>query len=136
MKAAGDDPGTVTHTPAGSRLLRILAGFNLLVLGGVLALGIGQIVAEFQSAWWAVVPASVIGFLVVHRVLTTIGPLDARPGLHIVSWVVIGVLAVLTSPPVALLVVTGVVISTLGRIFVRKRALQPLASRPCHRCRG
>ena len=64
VQAAGDaEPGTVTETPAGDRLLRILAGFNLLVLAGVLALGVGQIVAAFQSAWWAVVPASVIAFL-------------------------------------------------------------------------
>ena len=39
-------------------------------------------VAAFQSAWWAVVPASVIAFLVVHRILTTLGPLDAHPRVH------------------------------------------------------
>jgi len=129
MRLAGDAPGTVTQTPAGNRLLRILAGFNLLVLAGVLALGVGQIVAGFESAWWAVVPASVLAFLLVHRVLTTLGPLDAHPGVHIVSWVFVAGLAVLTAPPVALLVITGVTVSTLGRIFVRTKSAQPLASR-------
>jgi len=122
------DQGHVMGTSAGARLLQILAGFNLLVLAGVIALGVGQTVAAFQSAWWAVIPASVIAFLVVHRILTTLGPLDAHPNVHIASWVLVAALAVLSSPPVGLLVITGVIISTVGRIFVRKRASQPLAS--------
>ena len=130
-EAAGEAPGPghVTETPAGNRLLRILAGFNLLVLAGVIALGVGQIVAGYQSAWWAVIPAGAIAFLVVHRILTTLGPLDAHPRLHVASWVLVGALAVLSSPPVALLVITGVIVSTLGRRFVRANASQPLALR-------
>ena len=64
-RAVGEaaDQGHVMGIPAGARLLQILAGFNLLVLAGVIALGIGQAVAAFQSAWWAVIPASVIAFL-------------------------------------------------------------------------
>ena len=127
-EAAG--PGHVTATPAaGHRLLRILAGFNLLVLAGVIALGVGQTVAAFQSAWWAVVPASVIAFLVVHRILTTLGPLDAHPHVHTLSWVLVAALALLSSPPVGLLVITGAIISTWGRNFVRANASQPLALR-------
>ena len=127
--AAPDSTGAVTQTVAGERLLRILAGFNLLVLAGVLALGVGQIVAAFQSAWWAVVPASVIAFIAVHRVLTTLGPLDAHPRAHIASWVLVAALALLSSPPVGLLVITGAIVSTWGRIFVRTKASQPRASR-------
>jgi hypothetical protein len=115
----------IRETGTGDRLLRILAGFNVIVLAGVLALGIGQIVATFQSAWWAVVPASLIAFLVVHWLLTTLGPLNARPGLHVVAWVFVAALAVLASPPVGLLVITGAVISTLGRRYVRVKASQP-----------
>ncbi len=126
-EAAG--PGHVTATPAGNRLLRILAGFNLLVLAGVIALGVGQTVAAFQSAWWAVVPASVIAFLVVHRLLTTLGPLDAHPHVHTLSWVFVAALALLSSPPVGLLVITGAIISTWGRKFVRADASGPLALR-------
>jgi hypothetical protein len=121
--------GHVTETPAGNRLLQILAGFNLLVLAGVIALGVGQTVAAFQSAWWAVVPASVIAFLVVHRVLTTLGPLDAHPHVHTLSWVLVALLALVSSPPVGLLVITGAIISTLGRKFVRADASEPLALR-------
>lgn len=130
-RAVGEAPGPghVTGTAAGNRLLQILAGFNLLVLAGVIALGVGQIVAQYQSAWWAVLPGCAIAFLVLHRILTTLGPLDAHPGVHIVSWVIVGALALLSSPPVGLLVITGVVVSTLGRVFVRTKASQPRASR-------
>ena len=130
-EAVGEAPGRghVTETAAGNRLLQILAGFNLLVLAGVIALGIGQIVAEYQSAWWAVVPAGVIAFLVVHRILTTLGPLDAHPHCHTASWVLVGALAVLSSPPIGLLVITGVIISTWGRKFVRAKASQSLPLR-------
>ncbi len=129
VTGAGEGTGAVTQTAAGQRLLRILAGFNLLVLAGVLALGVGQAVAAFQSAWWAVVPASVIAFLVVHRILTTFGPLDAHPRAHIASWVLVAALAALSSPPVGLLVITGAIVSTWGRIFVRTKASQPRESR-------
>jgi hypothetical protein len=131
LKAAGEHPrtGHVTDTATGSYLLQILAGFNLLVLAGGIALGVGQAVAAFQSAWWAVIPASVIAFLVVHRVLTTLGPLDAHPHVHIVSWVLVGALAVVSSPPVGLLVITGVIISTWGRKFLRTNAALPPAVR-------
>ena len=131
MQAAGEAPGQghVTDTTAGARLLQILAGCNLLVLTGVIALGVGQIVAEYQSAWWAVVPAGVIAFLVVLGILTTLRALDAHPYVHTAGWVLIGALAVLSSPPVGLLVITGVLISTWGRIFVRDNASQPLTLR-------
>jgi hypothetical protein len=130
-RAVGEaaDQGHVMGISAGARLLQILAGFNLLVLAGVIALGVGQTVAAFQSAWWAVIPASVIAFLLVHHVLTTLGPLDAHPQVHAASWVLVAALAVLSSPPVGLLVITGVVISTWGRKFVRANAAQPLALR-------
>ncbi len=127
--AAGDVTAAVPQTAAGQRLLRILAGFNLLVLAGVLALGVGQIVAAFQPAWWAVVPASVIAFLAVHWILTTLGPLDAHPRAHVVSWILVAALAMLSSPPVGLLVIAGAIVSTVGRIFVRTKASQPRASR-------
>ena len=131
VRAAGDasDPGHVTDSAAGSRLLQILAGFNLLVLAGGIALGVGQAAAAFQSAWWAVIPAGLIAFLVVHRVLTTLGPLDAHPHVHVASWVLVGALAVVSSPPVGLLVITGVIISTWGRKFVRANAARPLPLR-------
>ena len=61
--------------------------------------------------------------------LTTLGPLDAHPQVHAASWVLVAALAVLSSPPVGLLVITGVVISTWGRKFVRANAAQPLALR-------
>jgi hypothetical protein len=118
----------IRQTGNGDRLLRILAGFNVIVLAGVLALGIGQVVATFQSAWWAVVPASLIAFLVVHWLLTTLGPLNARPGVHVVAWVLVAALAVLASPPVGLLVITGAIISTWGRRYVRLKATQPARS--------
>ena len=129
-------PGTAIRTTSPSTRngscarTRILAGFNVIVLAGVLALGIGQVVATFQSAWWAVVPASLIAFLVVHWLLTTFGPLNARPGVHVVAWVLVAALAVLASPPVGLLVITGAIISTWGRRYVRLKATQPARSLP------
>jgi hypothetical protein len=126
-EAAGseDDPVPVPMSASGKRLLRILAGFNLVLLAGVIGVGVGQFVAEYQSAWWAVVPASVVAFVVVLWILTTVGPLNAHPGVHVLAWVVVAVLALLSSPPVGLLVLTGVMISTWGRRVVRAGANQP-----------
>ena len=125
-KAGSDlEPLPVPMSPSGERLLRILAGFNLVLLAGVIGVGVGQFVAEFESAWWAVVPASVVVFVLVLWLLTTVGPLNAHPGLHVLGWVVVVLLALLSSPPVGLLVLTGVMISTWGRRVVRAGATEP-----------
>ena len=125
-KAGSDhEPLPVPMSAAGERLLRILAGFNLVLLAGVIGVGVGQFVAEFESAWWAVVPASVVVFVLVLWLLTTVGPLNAHPGVHVLGWVVVGLLALLSSPPVGLLVLTGVMISTWGRRVVRAGATEP-----------
>jgi hypothetical protein len=127
LEGAAGQQAAGQHAPAPDRLLRILAGFNLIVLSGAIGLGVGQAVAEFQSAWWAVVPAGLAAFLLVHWVLTTLGPLAARPHAHVAAWILVGALALLSSPPVGVLVITGVIISTWGRRFVQAKASEPVA---------
>ena len=125
--AGGQTQSQITSTTAGSRLLRILAGFNVIVLAGVFGVAAGQFVAEFESAWWAVAIASVAAFFLVHRLLTTLGPLTATPRGHAAAWVLVAALALLSSPPVGLLILTGAVISTWGRRVLRANASQPAA---------
>ncbi len=121
--ALGASPQSAVEPPADPRL-RILAGANLLVLAGVVGLAAGQAVAEFSAPSWAVAVAGVVAALVVHRVLTDLGPLDATPRGHLIAWVVVIVLALLCTPAVGLLVLTGVVISTWGRRELRRSLLR------------
>jgi len=125
-RALGRQPVALRRTTAGDRLLRILAGFNIIVLAGVVGLGVGQIVAEFESAWWVVLLASLAAFALVHLLLTSVGPLSATPRGHLAAWVIVAAVAIICSPPVAVLIIAGVVISTWGRRLLGGRMTLPI----------
>lgn len=127
-RATGERKRPISDDPLGGRLLRILAGFNLIVLSGVVGLAAGQFAAGFDSAWWLVTGVGAAAFLAVHRVLITVGPLTARPAAHSGSIVVTIVIALLASPPVGLLALTGALISTWGRRELRVNTAHPESS--------
>lgn len=107
------------------RLLRILAGFNLIVLSAVLGLAVSQIVAEFDSTWWLVLASGLLAAVLIHLLVTSAGPLAAKPLVHNAVVVAIVIVALVSSPPIGLLILTGVLISTWGRSLVREHGTGP-----------
>jgi hypothetical protein len=123
-RGLADEP-SVTENVHGRTLLQIIVGFNLLALAGTVGLAIGSFVSEFASSWWVVVPATVVPAALVFWLLTALGPLHWPPRTHAVVWAVVAVVALISSPPVALLLLSAIVISTVGRPLVRTSAARP-----------
>jgi hypothetical protein len=127
----GLDPAAPAAQAPGSAALgdgavRIIAGFNLMMIAGLTSLIPARLFqAAIPPAWLAAVGSGafigawVVSFLALHQLLTRINPLRFGPRVHGLPWVVIGIAALLASAPIGVLVLTGVAISTFGRVIAR-----------------
>ncbi|HWF75276.1 MAG TPA: hypothetical protein VG186_18160 [Solirubrobacteraceae bacterium] len=110
------------QAPLGDAGVRIIAGFNMLVISVLLSLEFAHGVDGLLPAGWRVTVGDFpfllawgLGFLVLHLVFVHLGPLRLGGRAHAVLWGLVGVAALLASAPLGLLVLTGVAIATWGR---------------------
>jgi hypothetical protein len=106
--------------PLGDRAVRVVAGFNNLVLSSV----VGLLVARgaqwlITTTWWAVLIAWLIAAVAVGFLLDRWGPLRWGPRVHALVWVIVIVVALFVSAPLGLIVIAATVVSTLGRALGR-----------------
>jgi hypothetical protein len=119
-------PATTEQAPLGDRAVRLVAGFNIMVLSALIAVAAARAVGVlFPVRPWAAL-ASWVGVLVgvgvffLARWLLTIGsPLSLPAWLHGLVWVAVAVAALFASAPLGVLVISGVVVSTYGRRLAR-----------------
>ena len=107
--------------PLGENAVRILAGFNVAVLCGVLtAIVVTTVDQLLTSSLWVLVPLGLVVFLGTYKLLTDWGPLKVGHRTHAGIWILVAVIAALvTTLPLGLLILIGVGISTLGRVVAR-----------------
>ncbi len=101
--------------------MRILAGFNLAVLCGVVtAIVVTTVDRILTSSPWVLVPLGLVVFGGIYTLLTNWGPLKVGHRTHAAIWALVAlVAAVVTTLPLGLLILVGVAISTLGRVVAR-----------------
>ena len=123
--AAAPAPQPPKLAPLGDGAVRIIAGFNLLIVAGLLSLWLAdRLVAILPTVWNAALGSSVlivgwlVFFIALHQLLTRLDPL-AHPWAHVVVWLFVAVGALFCSAPFGVLVLTGVAIATLGRRLAR-----------------
>jgi hypothetical protein len=125
-------------TPPGDWPLQVVAGVNVLIIAGLIAIGAGRLASLFVTkAWqtgadWLAVVVGAIVFVVAWFVLTKVGPL-LKPGVHVVVWVAVALAALFASAPVGVLLLTGAGVATVGRQIARwqrPRTLPGLARSP------
>jgi hypothetical protein len=105
-----------TLAPIGETGVRIVAGFNNMLLAAVAASGLAVAANEIlPPAWWAIVAIWVVTFLLAQEILTRFSPLEWGPHLHAGMLFVVAAVALFASAPLGALVLIGVTISTLGR---------------------
>lgn len=119
-KPAGE-PEAPELAPLGDAAVRLIAGVNIMVLAGLVAVAVARHVGTvFQvRPWtslsdWLGVVVGVVVFLLVREVLTSLSPLR-YPRLHWLLWAIVGVATLFASAPVGLLFITGVALATAGR---------------------
>jgi hypothetical protein len=110
------------QAPLGDGAVRVVAGFNNLVLSAVGGLAIARIIELlFPHTWWAILLAWAVAFLIGGWLLARWGPLRWGPRAHALAWLLAAVVALFVSAPVGLLVIGGIAVSTLGRVLARVR---------------
>ena len=104
------------------RLVRLIAGFNV----GVLSLAIGLVLGRFTKTliddwqpghWWALLAPWAVWSIVAAFGLGKLDPLKGDRRVHGLLWLFVGVVAMVTSAPIGLLVLTWAGIGTLGRRY-------------------
>jgi hypothetical protein len=108
------------HAPLGDAVVKVVAGFNSLVLSVVLGLVAARLIELlFPGASWAILLAWVVVFLIAHALLTRWGPLRWPAWAHGLSWVLVVLVALFVGAPLGLLLIAGLAVATIGRPLAR-----------------
>jgi len=122
QRLPAEAPKPLEEAPLGDPAVRVIAGFNVMVLSALVALGVARGVgAAIPIARWVGVLIGVLVFLAVRWILTHLGPLILGSRIHGLVWGVVAIGALFASAPVGVLVLTGVAVATLGRSLARVR---------------
>lgn len=114
------EPKRLEPAPLGDWAVRVVAGFNILVLAALIAVGVGRLAgALIAGDQWIGVVVGAIAFLLVHWTLTRSSPLLLDSRIHAVIWAAVALATLFASAPVGVLVLTSVGIATLGRALAR-----------------
>ncbi len=113
-------PKPLEPAPLGDPAVRVIAGFNIMVLSALVALGVARGVgAAVPIVRWVGVLIGVIVFLLVRWALTHASPIVLESRIHGVVWGVVALATLFASAPVGVLVLSGVGVATFGRSLAR-----------------
>jgi hypothetical protein len=114
------EPKPLEPAPLGDWAVRLIAGFNIMLLSALVAIGVVRGVgAALPIARWVGVLVGVLAFLLVRRLLTWVGPLFLDARVHAVIWAGVLFATLFAAAPIGVLVITAVAIATLGRTLAR-----------------
>ena len=123
-----EKPKPLETAPLGDFAVRIIAGFNIMVLSALIGLAVARFVAgAVPIAGWIGALIGVGVFFGVRWVLTHVSPLVFGARIHGVVWAVVALAAVLASAPIGVIVLTAVGVATLGRSLARIKQPQSAA---------
>lgn len=124
LPIAGSRAATCPHlepTP-NENLIRVIAGFNV----GVLAATLGLVAGRFAKTlidqwhpgyWWALLAPWALFSLIAAVLLSRVNPLRGGRFAHFVLWSFVVAVAMVSSAPIGLLVLTWAGIATFGRSY-------------------
>jgi hypothetical protein len=105
--------------PAGDRLVRIVAGYNILVIAAAIGLAVATGIEHLHSAgpWGAI--AFVVVLVAVIVALTSLGPLRVSAPFQSVGALIVLATALLSLASIGMLMIAALATAALGRLMVR-----------------
>jgi hypothetical protein len=106
-------------------LVRVIAGFNVGVLAAALGLVGGRFAKTFidqlhPGYWWALLAPWAVCTIVLAALLARVNPLRGGRVVHGLLWLAVAAVAMVSSAPVGLLVLTWMGIGSLGRLYGKR----------------
>ena len=123
-------PAVRRDAPVGDMFVRVIAGFDVGVIAGTFALALARVLKTFidqalpPGPWWSLLAPWVLFTAIFAVGLAQLGPLWGNRIVHGVLWAVAVIVALVSSAPVGLLLLTWAAVASLGRTYghVRSRA--------------
>ncbi len=125
-----DRPATNFNAPVGDRYVRVIAGFDVGVIAATFALALARVFRTFidqafaPGPWWDLLLPWAILTVLFSFGLARLGPLWGNRWFHAALWVVVVVVALVSSAPIGLLLFTWAGVASLGRTFGKVRSQQ------------
>jgi hypothetical protein len=125
-----DRPAVHMDAPVGDRFVRVIAGFDVGVIAGTFALALARVLktpidqAWAPGPWWdLLLPWALLTALFAFG-LARLGPLWGNRLFHAALWIVVLVVALVSSAPIGLLLLTWAAVASLGRQYGKVRSQQ------------
>lgn len=118
--------GQVVQAKMGDPFVRVVAGFNVVVLAGAFGLVVARIIKPLidqvdADRWWALLAPWAIVTLVVALILVRVNPLRGGRFAHTLLWTFVVLVACVSMAPIGLLLLTWAGIATVGRAVGRRQ---------------
>jgi hypothetical protein len=123
-----DRPATAMDAPVGDRFVRVIAGFDVGVIAATFALAIARVVKTVidqafpPGPWWDLLLPWALLTIVFALGLARLGPLWGNRLFHAALWIVVIVVALVSSAPIGLLFLTWAGVASLGRTYGKVRS--------------
>ena len=124
----GFRPHADFEAPVGDRFVRVIAGFNVGVIAATFGLAAARVLktpidqAWPPGPWWDLLAPWALITLILTGLLAWLGPLWGSRLFHAVLWVVVVVVALVSSAPVGVLLLTWAGIASGGRAYGKARS--------------
>ncbi len=125
-----DRPARNFDAPVGDRYVRVIAGFDVGVVAATFALALARVAKTFidqafpPGPWWDLLLPWALLTAAFAFGLSRLGPLWGSRLFHAGLWVVVIVVALVSSAPIGLLLLTWAAIASLGRTLGKVRSRQ------------
>jgi hypothetical protein len=121
-------PDDLEAAPVGDGFVRIIAGFNVGVIGATFGLAAARVLktpidqAWPPGPWWDLLAPWVLLSAIFSLFFAWVGPLWGHRWFHALLWILVVLVALVSSAPVGVLLLTWAGIATFGRQYAKVRS--------------
>ena len=128
LKPRSRPPDDLDQVPVGDGFVRIIAGFNVGVIAATFGLALARVLktpidqAWPPGPWWDLLAPWALLSAIFALFFAWLGPLWGHRWFHALLWIAVVVVALVSSAPVGVLLLTWAGIATFGRQYGKVRS--------------